>query len=219
MKKKSTHNIGDQIHAKGTYETKCFWAKSTQNKALSRPWSMLFTSAKSSKSVNPVPACLARIWDKTEVSGVPVNLAVIVHALFRDKGTLVKDSLSGPNVSCLLEIIRAWLPQMFYQTTSSPPDSLNSKQPCVVHQTVSWSASWGPSIQTDRQYSNSTEARSSGRAASWFLPVNISFCPPLTELFHSIFRSQITKEVTRTQSNQCPLLCAYNMAETVLRAT
>lgn len=68
---------------------------------------MLFAFAKSRKSVNPVPACLACIRDKTKVSGVPVNLAVIVHALLKDKGTLAKDSLSGPNDSCLLEIIRA----------------------------------------------------------------------------------------------------------------
>lgn len=52
MTKTNTH-VGDQIHAKGTYETKCFWAESAQKEALTVPWSVLFTFAKSSKSASP----------------------------------------------------------------------------------------------------------------------------------------------------------------------
>lgn len=69
MKKKSTHNIGYQIRAKGTSETKYSWAKSPQNKMLNLPSSVLFIFVRSGKWVNPEQARVAGFEMKQEAQG------------------------------------------------------------------------------------------------------------------------------------------------------
>lgn len=62
---------------------------------------------KNSKSVNPEQKWVAQILDEMRVSWVPVNFAVLVHTLSRDKA-LWSRTRPGPGVpvSPLLEIIR-----------------------------------------------------------------------------------------------------------------
>ena len=82
-----------------------------------------------------------------QVSGVPINWAMIVHTRSRTKHLGQRLTLSGPSVRPLLEIITAWLPQTF----------LSDNQPFPLIASTPVTLSWRPTWVSDLQVGDQTE--------------------------------------------------------------
>lgn len=155
----------------------------------------------------------AWIWDETRVSGVPVNLAVTVHTLSRNKSCSVKDSpclapvsgtsfrnnesLTPANIPIRGPALPLWFPQ--------------HQRPRVVALTRS------PDLRGENQTDHQTWWLNQEKA-NCFLLVDTGLSLPPTKFLHSSSSFQITKEVARTQSKQGLLLRAYDAAEAGLHA-